>query len=105
MAVEKSKVLAKAYREQIDDIGRMLVQAGIVTASAIKRQGVRFALRDWLEAQTTTTYFRGGLPEKEPMSRAEARARGFIRRASPGKRFRVRTVDGVRVVDEVAKEP
>lgn len=42
--------LVKAYGEQLDDIGRMLVQAGILTAREVRRQGVRFALRDRLGA-------------------------------------------------------
>lgn len=47
------KVLAEAYGEQIDDIGRMLVQAGILKAREVRRQGVRFALRDRLQRQPT----------------------------------------------------
>jgi hypothetical protein len=45
-----NKVLTEAYGEQLDDIARMLVKAGILTARAVRRQGVRFALRDRLEA-------------------------------------------------------
>lgn len=44
------KALATAYGEQLDDIGRMLVQSGILKASEVRRQGVRFALHDWLRA-------------------------------------------------------
>jgi hypothetical protein len=70
----------KAYGEQLDDIGRMLVKAGILTASAVRRQGVRFALRDRLESQTATTYFRGALPDTKPLSRSKARTRGLPHR-------------------------
>jgi hypothetical protein len=70
------KALAEAYGEQLDDIGQMLVQAGILTAGAVQRQGVRFALRDQLESQTATTYFRGSLPDTKPLSRSKACTRG-----------------------------
>jgi len=42
-----------SYAEQFDDIGRMLVRAKIITAREVRRQGVRFALRDRLEPPRT----------------------------------------------------
>lgn len=43
------KTLMDAYGEQLDDIGRILVRAGVLTEREIRRQGVRFAVRDRFE--------------------------------------------------------
>jgi hypothetical protein len=53
MALQTDSMLRRAYAEQLDEVGRMLVRAKILTAQEIRRQGVQFALRDRLEPQRT----------------------------------------------------
>ena len=46
---ERNDGRLRGYIEQIDDIGKILVRAKILTRKEIARQGVRFALRDRFE--------------------------------------------------------
>lgn len=41
--------LQDAYAEQLTDIGKMMVEAKLMTGEDIKRHGVRFAVRHALE--------------------------------------------------------
>ena len=41
--------LAHAYGEQLQEIGEILVRAGVLTEAEIRRQGVRFAVSDRFE--------------------------------------------------------
>lgn len=50
--LKTERELRRAYADQIRDIGRMLVRAGILTAREIRRQGVRYAVSDRLEPRT-----------------------------------------------------
>ena len=38
--------LVRSYREQLDEIGETLVEAGYLTREAVGRHGVRFAVRE-----------------------------------------------------------
>lgn len=50
---EEDDPSAEAYAEQLEDVGWMLVRAGIITEKEVKRQGVRFAVRDRFEPLPT----------------------------------------------------
>ena len=46
---EDLRCLVRAYADQLDEVGQILVRAGILTDREIGRQGVQFALRDHFE--------------------------------------------------------
>lgn len=47
--VYQTDLLMRDYREQLDEVGRLLVRAKFLTRRAIQRDGVRFALANKLE--------------------------------------------------------
>ncbi len=48
-SLQAERALRRAYAEQLDAIGDILVQAKVITRQEIRRQGVRFAIRDKFE--------------------------------------------------------
>lgn len=45
--------LGEAYERQLDEVGQILVRAGVLQQSEIDRQGVRFAVRDRFEPRSS----------------------------------------------------
>ena len=50
----KTNTLAETYAEQLDDIGKVLAKAGIITMASIRCHGVRFAVRRRFEKPRKT---------------------------------------------------
>jgi len=51
-STRSNQVLRESYAEQLTEIGKILIRAGILTQDEVERQGVRFAVRDRFEPRT-----------------------------------------------------
>jgi hypothetical protein len=58
--IRASQILRESYAEQLKEIGKILVRAGVLAQEEIERQGVRFAVRDRFEPLT------GAVPKAVP---------------------------------------